>query len=89
MNYRHYIAVASLIIATTFASTVSASTSTGKIALDVQTAISSGNVNVCVHNGVATLYGNVEDFTDSRSAERAAANFEGIDKVINNLYIRK
>ena len=57
------------------------------LAVEVQSAVSSGNVNVHVHDGVAILTGRVDSTYDSAAAERAAARYQGIDHVINHIYV--
>ncbi len=56
---------------------------TGSLQGDVQSAISgSGNVNVTVNDGVATLTGNT-DALSRAAAARAALNDPSVDSVIN------
>lgn len=87
MSIRNSIAAATFVIATSFASIASANISTGSIGIDVQSAVSDGNVSVVVKDGTATLFGVVESRVDANAAERAASSFTGIDKVINNITV--
>ncbi len=57
------------------------------LALEVQSAVSSGNVNVYLSDGIAMLTGRVESSYDALAAERAAARYEGVEQVINNIYV--
>lgn len=49
----------------------------------VRSAITSGNVNVSVENGVATLFGWVEDIPTENAAKRAALSFDNVDSVVD------
>ncbi len=57
------------------------------LALEVQSAVSSGSVNVHLVDGIAVLSGRVTSYYDSMAAERAAARYEGVDRVINRIYV--
>ncbi len=57
------------------------------LALEVQSAVSSGNVNVNLVDGVAYLSGRVDSYYDSLAAERAAARYQGVDQVVNHIYV--
>ena len=87
MKIRNTIAIASLIAATSFAGTASANVSSGSLAQDVQSAVGTGHVSVLVKDGVATLFGGTESRFDANAAEYAAANFEGIDRVDNRIFV--
>jgi hypothetical protein len=87
MKIRNTIAIASLIAASAFAGTASANLSTGSLVLDVQSAVGTGHVNVLVQDGVATLFGATESLFDANAAVQAAANFEGIDRVDNRIFV--
>ena len=87
MSIRNTIATATLVIATTFAGLASANISTGSIGIDVQSAVSGGNVSVVVKDGTATLFGVVESRVDANAAVRAASSFTGVDQVINNITV--
>lgn len=49
----------------------------------VRSAITSGNVNVSVDNGVATLFGWVEDATTENAVKKAALSFDNVDSVVD------
>ncbi|NND93120.1 MAG: BON domain-containing protein [Granulosicoccus sp.] len=83
MKIRNTIALSTLVLAAVLSGSAAANLSTGSIGTDVQSAIGTGSVSVRVNDGVATLFGITETKVDSNAAERAAANFEGIDSVIN------
>ena len=58
------------------------------LAVEVQSAVSSGNVNVYLRDdGVAILTGRVASSYDALAAVRAAARYEGVEQVINNIYV--
>ncbi len=87
MKKYNAIAITTLILVTTFGGVASAGTSTGSLSTDVQSAAGAGHVSVILRNGVATLFGGVESQVDSNAAEMAAANFEGVECVINRISI--
>ncbi len=87
MKTLNTIALASLLAASAFAGTASANFSTGSLAGDVQSAIGSGHVSVIVQDGVATLFGGAESLLDSNAAEYVAANYEGIERVNNRIFV--
>ena len=47
----------------------------------VRSAISDGNVNVVVDDGVATLFGWVGDIQTENAAKQAALSFDNVDSV--------
>ena len=49
----------------------------------VRSAITTGNVNVKVEDGVATLFGWVEDRSTENAAKRAALSFDNVDSVVD------
>ena len=50
---------------------------------EIRSAVTSGNINVIVEDGVATLYGWVEDGNSLQAAKRAALSYENVDKVVS------
>lgn len=79
MKVFNLVAIAAIVAASATAP-VFAKTS-GSLQQDVQSAVSSsGNLNVTLHNGVATLFGYAES-TDILAAERAVEKFDGVDSV--------
>ncbi|NND92615.1 MAG: BON domain-containing protein [Granulosicoccus sp.] len=87
MNIRKALSLSVLVLFAAMAGNVSANISTGSLATDVQSVVGTGNVSVILEDGVATLFGVVETRVDANAAEMAAANFEGVEEVINQLYI--
>ena len=87
MKIRNALSITTLILVASVAGTASANISTGSIAIDVQSAVSSGHVNVVVNDGIATLFGVVESTYDANAAKFAAAKFEGIKRVENLIYV--
>ncbi len=57
------------------------------LAIEVQSAVSSGNVNVRLVNGTAVLTGRVASAYDSNAAVRAAARYEGVERVDNRIFV--
>lgn len=49
----------------------------------VRSAITGGNVNVSVENGVATLSGWVESQQEKQAALRVAISYESVDSVVD------
>lgn len=87
MTHHHTFAALSLIMVTTFAHIVDASQSGASLNTEVQSAISTGQVRAVLKNGVATLYGNVEFRVDANAAAAAAARYDGVDTVINRIFV--
>ena len=65
------------------AAPASANISGQSIQAAVNSAITSGNVNVRVDDGIATLFGWVEDKTTEEAAKRAALSFDNVDRVVD------
>lgn len=57
------------------------------LAIEVQSAVSSGSISVYLSDGTVILTGRVDSYYDSVAAERAAARYEGVDQVINHIYV--
>jgi len=57
------------------------------LAIDVQSAVSSGTVNVQLVDGTALLTGRVRSAYDAQAAARAALRYDGVDSVINHIYV--
>lgn len=87
MKLRTTIAATTLVLSTAFAGIAAANISTGSIGIDVQSAAGSGHVGVSLKNGVATLFGGVESQIEANAAVVAAANFEGVNRVINHISV--
>lgn len=75
------------ILATTLSGCTAAAFGKPSLGIEVQSAVSSGNVNVHLIDGTAILTGHVNSVYDSQAAERAARRYEGVDQVINHIYI--
>lgn len=76
-----------IMLASTLAGCTAAALGKPSLALEVQSAVSSGSVNVYLHDGVAILSGRVESTYDSLAAERAAARYPGVVQVRNRIYV--
>ena len=82
MKTRNALAATTLILASSFAGISSANVSSGELAADIQSALGTGNISVDVNdNGVATLFGNVENRSDEQTAKVAALEFPGVTNV--------
>lgn len=57
------------------------------LAIEVQSAVSSGNVNVRLLDGTAILTGRVASAYDANAAVRAAARYEGVERVDNRIFV--
>ena len=55
----------------------------------VRSAVSDGNVNVVVENGVATLFGWVDSQYTETAAKQAALSFDNVDSVVNRIVISR
>lgn len=76
-------ALAALALAAVVAGPATAMTVKGDVYSNVRNAISgSGNINVTVSDGIATLTGNAEHL-DRVAAQRAALKSEGVTRVVN------
>lgn len=49
----------------------------------IRSAITSGNVSVSVENGVATLFGWVEDGATENAVKQTALSFDNVDSVVD------
>jgi osmotically-inducible protein OsmY len=55
----------------------------------VRSAVSDGNVNVVVENGVATLFGWVDSQYTETAAKQAALSFDNVDSVVDRIVISR
>jgi len=73
-----------LALAAIAAGPAAASLSTGNLALDVQSALSSGgNVSVSLDDGVATLSGYVHSASDAAKVNQAALAHGDVEQVVD------
>ena len=79
--------LSAILLATTQSGCTAAAFGKPSLALEVQSAVSSGSVNVQLRDGTAILTGRVESSYDALAAVRAAARYEGVDQVINHIYV--
>lgn len=81
------------VLAGIIAKTITACTATAfgppSLAIEVQSAVSSGNVSVRLVDGTAILSGRVKSFYDALAAERVASRYEGVERVINHIYVNR
>jgi hypothetical protein len=75
------------LLATTLAGCTAAAFGKPSLALEVQSAVSSGSVFVQLVDGTAILSGRVPETYDSMAAERVALRYEGVDRVINHIWV--
>lgn len=77
-------AAATLIIAGIMTGPAFALVPTQSIQGAVQSAISgSGTINVTVKDGVATLFGHVDDAHSEQAVKQAALQFDNVDRIID------
>ena len=77
-------AIAALAVSSAFSLPSFAGISTGKLALDVQSAVGGdGRVSVTLEGDVATLSGNVDNSRVARDAVEAALQYDEIGEVID------
>jgi osmotically-inducible protein OsmY len=74
-------------MAAMLAGPVSANMPKQSIAGAVNSAVTTGNVNVRVENGTATLFGWVEDANTEQAAKSAALKFDNVDRVVDMITI--
>lgn len=77
------------ILATSLSACTPAAFGKPSLSVEVQSAVSSGNVNVYLNDGTAILTGRVDSAYDFQAAARAALRYEGVDQVINHIYVIK
>jgi len=80
-------ALVALALSAAVAGPAAANTSGQSISGAVQSAISTGNVNVKVEDGVVTLFGWVEDHNTENAAKRAALSFDNVDSVVDLIFV--
>ena len=76
-------ALVALALSAAIAGPVAADVSGQSIQGAVRSAITSGNVNVKVEDGVATLFGWVEDRYTENKVKRAVLSFDHVDSVVD------
>lgn len=57
------------------------------LAVEVQSAVSSGSVTVDMDGSTAVLSGHVPSRYDAQAAVRAAARYEGVEEVIDHIFV--
>jgi len=76
--------IAALILSAAFVGTAAANVSTQSLQSTVQSALGgSGQVQVSVQNGVATLIGYVDDASTELAVKRAASNYPGVERIVD------
>jgi len=85
-------AIAAIVLTATLASTNADAANFGpdsSLRATVQWAAgSSGQVNVALNDGVATLFGYVESVYDENRVKRAALNYPGVERIIDLIVSR-
>ncbi len=87
MKIRHLVALSTLLMASTFAQVALADISAGVLNRVVNSAVSRGQVNAVLRNGVVTLHGYADTVIDKAHAERAALKLEGVNRVRNYIIV--
>lgn len=88
-HHRSRIAAGLILVASALAACSSANFRGPSLALDVQSAVSSGTVNVHVIDGTAVLTGRVRSRYDAQAAVRTALRHEEVQRVVDHLYIAR
>ncbi|MGQ7847317.1 BON domain-containing protein [Granulosicoccus sp. 3-233] len=81
------IAFAGVFLAATLTACTAAAFGKPSLAIEVQSAVSSGSVSVRLVDKTAVLTGRVTSVYDSNAAVRAAARYEGVEHVINRIIV--
>ncbi len=81
------IGLGSACLANTLSGCTAAAFGKPSLAVEVQSAVSSGNVNVRLLDGTAVLTGRVASAYDANAAVRAAARYEGVERVDNRIFV--
>ena len=55
----------------------------------VRSAVTNGNVNVVVDNGVATLFGWVDSSHTEAAAKQAALSFSNVDSIVDRITVSR
>jgi len=77
-------AIAAIALSAAFAGTAAANAPAQNLQGAVQSALGgSGQVQVTLNNGVATLFGYVEDGSVENDVKRAAKNHPGVDRIVD------
>ena len=82
-----YIGLGSVLLAIWLSGCTAAAFGKPSLAIEVQSAVSSGNVNVRLVDGTAILTGRVASAYDANAAVRAAARYEGVERVENHIFV--
>jgi len=89
MNTTIKTALTALALTAAIAGPAAANVGTQAINAEVRSAISGGNVNVVVENGVATLFGWVEDHQAEQAAKQAALSFDSVDSIVDRITVSR
>lgn len=87
MNTSIKSALTALVLTAIVAAPAAANVSGQSIDGAIRSAITTGNVSVVVNDGVATLFGWVEDQSTENAAKRAALAFDNVDSVIDRISV--
>jgi len=78
------LAIATLFVTTAFAGTATANVPVQNLQGTVQSVLGgSGQVQVTLKDGVATLFGYVENGSDEHNVKQAAKNYPGVDRIVD------
>jgi len=77
-------ALAAIALSAAFAGTAAANAPVQSLQGTVQSALGgSGQVQVTLNNGVATLFGYVEDGSAEHNVKQAAKNYPGVERIVD------
>jgi len=89
MNTAIKTALTAFALSAAIAGPAAANVGTQTINAEVRSAITSGNVNVVVNEGVATLFGWVEDHQAEQAAKQAALSFDNVDSIVDLITVSR
>jgi len=76
--------IAAIVLSAAFAGTATAKVPAQSLQGTVQSVLGgSGQVQVKLNNGVATLFGYVDNASTEQAVKRAASNYPGVERVID------
>jgi len=82
-------ALTALVLTVAVAGPAAANVPAQSIDGEIRSAITNGNVSVSVNDGVATLFGWVEDHQSEQAAKQAALSFDNVDRVVDLITVSR
>lgn len=88
MNYSIKSAIVAIALSAAFASNASASVHNQTLRYTVQSSVGSGGqVQVTLNDGVATLFGHVENASVKHKVKQAALKHPSVDRIVNLIVV--